>query len=297
LAPFLSHLVIGERVWLRLGAAAERQACGEASQFIQGFPLSAASVRDDREWFGDQDYGAFLFGCLAPDVDKFCDGLEQSTTHFLPKDGKNRFAWRRSARFLENTREYLHRPFCRLAAYEQAFVVGYLCHVAADEITARHAIGLNKEMEAGGAPLPPVDSVLTAMDPRVWALALSSEGLVAALSEAPIPSGTLTFATKDCLAAMHQIVLPQVREGGGLVPYLSMVRRQWIWMRHGKGVDNAGNDPSLEVDLNGYRRRIEAGMPASERLMDSVDLEAFVEEAVVHSCQRIGLLLNQECGG
>ena len=73
MAPFLTHLVVGERVWTAL----------------------------DGVQSGADNYGTFLFGCLAPDVDKFCHGLEQSTTHFVAKDEAGTWAWQRSQRFLE----------------------------------------------------------------------------------------------------------------------------------------------------------------------------------------------------
>ena len=296
MAPFLSHLVVGERVWLRLGGATGCQAYRKMLQSVQEPPQSAAGLADDPGHFGDGSYGSFLLGCLAPDVDKFCDGLEQSTTHFLPKDEENRFAWRRSEYFLEHTADYLRGPFCELTPGEQAFVLGYLCHVATDEITARHAIRIRDEMVSAGVPTPSIDSVLTAMDPQLWALAQQPELVVEALSGAEIPDGTLSFAPVDCLAGMHQIILPQVREGGGLIPYVNMVRRQWLWMRERQGAHLPQDDAALEEELDRYRRQIEEGMPASEQLVGGEDGEAFVEEAVAHSCQRICLLLDQECG-
>lgn len=79
--------------------------------------------------------------------------------------------------------------------------------------------------------------------------------MLAALEGATIPDGTLAFVPLACLVAMHQIVLPQVREGGGLLPYLNMMRRQWQWMRHGRVSDSTG-DPDLEAELLTYRRQM-----------------------------------------
>ncbi len=109
---------------------------------------------------------------------------------------------------------------------------------------------------------------------------------MAALDGATIPDGALTFVSLACLVAMHQIVLPQVREGGGLLPYLNMVRRQWQWMRHGRVGDSTG-DPDLEAELLTYRRQMEAGLPAAERLLETMELAAFVNEAAEHRWQRI----------
>jgi hypothetical protein len=85
-------------------------------------------------------------------------------------------------------------------------------------------------------------------------------------------------------------VVPQVAEGGGLLPCVNMVRRQWQWMRHGQ-VSDAPDDPRLEADLAVFRRQIEADLPTSERLIDGLDLELFLQEAQRHSLQRIHTLL------
>jgi len=59
-APFPTHLMVGEQVWAALG--------------------------EHGLWAGPDDYGTFLLGCLAPGVDKFCAGLGQATTHFVAKE-------------------------------------------------------------------------------------------------------------------------------------------------------------------------------------------------------------------
>ena len=265
MAPFLTHLVVGERVWKRLGGKCP----------------------------APDNYGDFLFGCLAPDVDKLCEGLEQGTTHFVAKDSDNNYVWQRSQRFLDNQRSFLRAPFDALEADEQAFVLGYLCHVATDEITGRLALGIRDEISEGGGTLPRVDAILSVMDPRFWAMALDPQGVVKALEAATSPDGTLVFAPQGCLGAMHKIVVPQVREGGGMVPFLNMMRRQRQWMRHGQ-VSDVADDSELEAELAAYRRQIEADLPASEQLVASMELEPFVDEAVSHSLQRIDALLTEE---
>ena len=265
MAPFLTHLVVGERVWAALG---------------ESQPGSGA-------------YGAFLFGCLAPDVDKFCHGLEQSTTHFVEKDDAGTWAWLRSQRFLDERAASLRAPFHALKAVEQAFVIGYLCHIATDEITGRNARDILSQ-HADAERLPNVDAMLTAMDPRFWALARNPAGVVDALGQGPnqalIPDRALVFTERDCLWAMYQTVVPQVTEGGGLVPCVNMVRRQWQWMRNGE-VSDEPDDPQLESDLAVFRRRLEADLPASELLVDKLDLERFLQEAERHSMQRIHTLM------
>ena len=265
MAPFLTHLVIGERVWKALDSQRPAQ----------------------------ESYGTFLFGCLAPDVDKLCDGLEQETTHFVGKDEAGTYAWRRSQHFLDNQTVYLRAPFGALEAGEQALVLGYLCHVATDETTARASMDLQGQLAEAGTPLPSVDAILTTMDPRFWAMVTDPEGIVTALEGVVIPEGTFTFAPQDCLTAMHRIVVPQVREGGGLGPYLNMMRRQRQWVRHGQ-VSDSTNDPALEAELVAYRRQIQADLPASERLVTTMKLELFVEAAVRNSLARLHTLLAEE---
>jgi hypothetical protein len=262
MAPFLTHLVVGERVWAALDSA-------------QPAP---------------NHYGTFLFGCLAPDVDKFCHGLEQSTTHFVEKDEAGTWAWQRSQRFLEGQTSFLRVPFHTLDNVEQAFVLGYLCHVATDEITGRIARDIKADGTGSGAPLPHVDAILTAMDPRFWAMASDAGSLIAALNQASIPDRAFVFTKRDCLRAVYESVVPQVAEGGGLMPCVNMVRRQWQWMRHGR-VSDAPDDPELELDLAAFRCRIEADLPTSERLVDRMDLEVFLQEACRHSTERIHTLL------
>lgn len=263
MAPFLTHLVVGERVWAAL----------------------------DGKHLATAHYGTFLFGCLAPDVDKFCHGLEQSTTHFLAKDEAGTWVWRRSQRLLEDQAQLLRAPFDALEAAEQAFVVGYLCHVATDEITGRGAqVIRGQNAGSGSTPLPHVDAILTAMDPRFWAMAHEPATLIEALNHASIPDSAFAFTKRECLQALYQAVAPQVAEGGGLVPCVNMVRRQWQWMRNGR-VSDAPDDPQLETDLAAFRRQIEADLPTSELLVDRLDLELFLQEARRHSMERIQTLL------
>lgn len=265
MAPFLTHLAVGERVWDRLG---EHSPTGDA-------------------------YGTFLFGCLAPDVDKLCDGLEQGTTHFVSKEEGPSYMWQRTERFLAHQTDFLRAPFRALDAREQAFVMGYVCHVATDESTARLALSWMEQVAAKGKPVPQVDALLTTLDPCYWAMAHAPERVVTALEDAEIPNDTLTFAPEECLQAMYQIILPQVKEGGGLEPYLRMVRRQWQWTRHGQ-VSDATDDPDLEAELATYRRRIEADLPSSERWIEAMDLGLFMSEAVDYSVQQIQALVAKE---
>ena len=277
MAPFLTHLVVGERVWAALVGQVSSSPVGQVSNLPPGQVTNLSN------------YGTFLFGCLAPDVDKFCDGLEQGTTHFLPKDRQRAPLRRHTHHFLDHQTDFLRAPFADLAPEEQAFVRGYLCHIATDEVTGRLGRTLQQRLAARGTPLPNVDALLTAIDPRLWAKASDPEAVLSALAAASIPADTWTFAPHGCLAAMHRIVLPQVQEGGGLEPYLRMVRRHWYWLRHGR-VSDAQDDPDLEADLTAHRRHVEADLPRAEQLLAEIDLGDLVEQAVQHSLQVIEAL-------
>jgi hypothetical protein len=265
MAPFLTHLNIGERVWLRLDG---RRPQPEA-------------------------YGTFLLGCLAPDVDKLWPDLEQGTTHFLPKEQGRAWTERRTRRFLSRPTDFLAAPFPEMAAVEQAFVLGYLCHVAADEMTGRLGTQLMAQFAAGSQVLPNVDAILTAMDPILWAKAGDPAGIVAALEGACLPAGAFSFLPAEGLAALYQAILPQVREGGGLLPYIRFRRRLGNWKRHGR-VSDDDQDAELEAELAEWQRRIAADLPDCQQLVASMDMASYLAEAVEHSLACIEALLSEE---
>jgi hypothetical protein len=246
-----------------------------------------------KHWPVLDTYGTFLFGCLAPDVDKICEGLEQSTTHFVGKEESPGYMWQRTDRFLSLQTDFLRAPFWALEGRERAFVMGYVCHVATDEITARLALVLKERSALSGRPLPSVDAILTVMDPLFWAMARDPEEVTVALEKAEIPSDTFRFTSDDCLRALFQIVLPQVQEGGGLESYLGMVRRQWQWVRH-RRVSDATDDPDLEVTLARHHRHIEVDLPTAERWLEAMDRERFLTEAVDYCLQRLQALQAEE---
>jgi hypothetical protein len=265
MAPFLTHLAVGEQVWDQLGEQAPPLDC----------------------------YGTFLFGCLAPDVDKVCEGLGQNTTHFVGKEESRFYMWQRTERFLKHQTDFVRAPFPALGSQEQAFVMGYVCHVATDEQTARLAATLMEETAASGRILPNVDAVLTAIDPHYWAMARAPDKILGALENAEIPGNTLVFAPEECLQAMYLIILPQVKEEGGLESYMKMLRRQGQWLRHGR-VSDATDDPDLEAELASHRIRIEADLPVAEYWLEAMNWERFMTEAVEYSLQRLKALLTEE---
>lgn len=106
MAPLITHLVVGERVFAQL-----RQ-------------------------FDSAAYGPFLLGCILVDVHGFSN-IDRRVTHFvgrLHEDGED--AFRKSCdNFLERLDSLLVRPWGELGQQERAFVAGYLCHLAVDEVS------------------------------------------------------------------------------------------------------------------------------------------------------------------
>ncbi len=106
MAPFNTHFLIAERLWPELAG-----------------PWSTY-------------YGQFCFGCIAPDVDKLSTTLTQKDTHFFDRTGQwEKMASHRSATFIQQQAEFLGRPFAKLNPREQAFALGYLCHLCVDEVS------------------------------------------------------------------------------------------------------------------------------------------------------------------
>ena len=106
MASLITHLVVGERV------------------YPQVEPLETSP----------SSYGAFLLGCLLPDVNAFSE-IDRRETHFVGRfeqDGLVAFT-KSCTRFLARRDATLQRPWDELSGEERAFVAGYLAHLAADE--------------------------------------------------------------------------------------------------------------------------------------------------------------------
>lgn len=70
--------------------------------------------------------------------------------------------------------------------------------------------------------------------------------------------------------------------------YLKMVRRQRQWLRNqaAGSAPNPVDDLALDAEMAEYRRQMEADLQASVRLVEGMELEPILEEAVDHSCDR-----------
>jgi hypothetical protein len=198
LAPLVTHLVIGERVF----AAAQR--------------------------FDGAEYGPFLLGCLLVDVHGF-SAIDRRVTHFvgrLNEDGTDAFS-KSCANFLAQLDRLLLRPWDELTKAERAFVAGYLCHLAADEDWKQfgwdilHALGLSSL-----ADLPiPGDVFLTVFDVLSHELTLDPPAVASALRRAGIPD-VLTHVSHAAFQGMWDVAKAHVLAGGTPASYFEMLTQQ-----------------------------------------------------------------------
>lgn len=113
MAPFNIHFLIAETIWPEVKTKTQ-------------WPASCNKLL----------YGQFCFGCVAPDVDKLSGTLTQKETHFFDRTGNyDLMATHRTVTFLARQAEFLGRPFDSLGPDQQAFALGYLCHLAVDEVS------------------------------------------------------------------------------------------------------------------------------------------------------------------
>ena len=258
MAPLVTHLVIGERVFAGI------------SYLGQDNPAT---------------YGAFLLGCMLVDVYGFGEAKgDRRITHFvgrLQEDGETAFL-RSCDRFLNRLDSLLERSWGELTEPEQAFVAGYLCHLAADEVWKEMGWLLLKELELDSlADVPvPGDVCLTVFD------ALSAAGfqdfgtVAAALASTEIPD-VLTHVPWADLSCMWDLVEPHVMDGGSAESYFLMLERIGI----------------EQDDLVRTKQRHEQFWDDAVDLFEGIGgAEHYVEDAVVRSLAVIPTLWHKEGG-
>ncbi len=153
--PLTTHLVIGERIF---------------KQFTQLDIFRTA-------------YGAFLLGCLFVDVNSFSD-IDRAITHFDNDHfGPNPCG---CANFLNDLEGILIRPWADLENEEKAFVLGYFCHLAADEEWKKGNYKIRDTLRRA-SDLIPADVVITEFDIQSNDLYLDPDALHAALETAGVP--------------------------------------------------------------------------------------------------------------
>jgi hypothetical protein len=206
MAPLITHLVIGERVFAHLTQ------------------------------FQPVDYGAFLLGCALVDVHAFSK-VDRCTTHFagrLVKDGADAFD-KSCVNFLGQLDVLLVRPWSELTRAEWAFVAGYLCHLAADENWKQfdwhllHTQGIywwtDSPAPEGTQLMPaPADVLLTAFEVLSNELYIDFSTVASALNNASVPD-VLTHVPHAVFQATWEIAQAHVMNGGSLESYLEMLGR------------------------------------------------------------------------
>jgi hypothetical protein len=197
MAPLITHLVVGERVFTQLRR------------------------------FDSMVYGPFLLGCILVDVHGFSD-IDRRATHFvgrLHEDGED--AFRKSCdNFLERLDTLLVRPWRALTQHEQAFVAGYLCHLAVDEVWKRLgqdvmlALGINSLADT---PVPG-EVFMTAFDVSSSEMYIDFPSVALELDITSVPN-VLTHVPHAIFQTMWRIVKPHVRDGRTVESYFEMIKR------------------------------------------------------------------------
>jgi hypothetical protein len=203
MATHVTHIAIGERVYLR--------------------------VRESAHPIHEKDYGSFLLGCILADVNNF-NGMDRRKTHFvgsLEEDGAD--AVRESCgRFLAQLEGSLARSWSDLNATERAFVAGYLCHIAADE--AWKLFGWRWLKALGIASLNdfpvPVGVVVTAFDTACTKTYRDFPAIALALEQAAVPEVFTHVPYRD-FVKMWNAVREHVLDVDGRTPesYFGLIER------------------------------------------------------------------------
>jgi hypothetical protein len=172
-------------------------------------------------------YGAFLLGCVLVDVHTFVD-IDLRRTHFSAGlYGVGQEAFDKSCQnLLTGLDAALLRPWDALSAQEQAFVAGYMCHLAADESWRAfcwrllHKYGLTV-----WADLPvPIGVLMTAYHILGAGRFADRPALVSALVDAEVPD-VLRYIPHDTLHRMWAIWGPHALDGRTPASYYSMLER------------------------------------------------------------------------
>jgi hypothetical protein len=197
MAPLATHLVIGERVYPQIE------------------PLGARP----------SSYGAFLLGCLLPDVNAFSE-IDRRETHFVGRfgeDGGDAFT-QSCTRFLGRRDRLLRRTWDGLSSEERAFVAGYLCHLAADE--AWKAWGWRALGKLGIADLAlvgvPMGVVTTASSVLSTELYLDFPAVTSALRDVGVPD-VFGHVPYSAFVKMWQVLRSYALDGRTYGAYLKLL--------------------------------------------------------------------------
>ena len=198
MAPITTHLVIGERL----------------------FPNMV-------ELFDSLDFSSFLVGSVLVDVHGF-SSIERRTTHFADRfDNEGPFAFDRSCQnFIDQLDDLLLRPWMKLSKKERAFVLGYFCHLAADENWKQ--FDWNVYHERGvylWSDLPiPGDILLTVFDVESGNLYKDYSSISMALCDVSIPN-VLSHVMYEDFQGVWEIIKIHVEQKGTLESFLETQKR------------------------------------------------------------------------
>lgn len=265
MAALITHLLVGERVFAQLPR------------------------------FDPAVYGEFLLGCALVDVHVFSD-IERPATHFARRlDGDGPFAFNKScANFLDQLDDLLVRPWNELTPAEQAFVAGYLCHLAADEDWKRfdwyllHTLGIYWWLGQLPPPLPgvklmpaPGDVVLTVFEVLSSKLYADFPAIVSALNAVSVPN-VLTHVSHSTFQTTWDICKMHALGSGTLESYIEILKRL------GK------NDAEIQTVRLEHERYWQEAMRTIHNYFGGVQQR--VQDMVQHSLKKMPLLqqLDQE---
>lgn len=197
MAPFVMHLVVGERVFAQMGR------------------------------FDPSAYGSFLLGCVLVDA-KNSDDVGRRTTHFagrLHEDGEDAFRMS-CTNFLAQLDALLVRPWRELTQEERAFVAGYLCHLAVDEVSKQSTHEMMQKLSMSSlADLPvPGGILLLAFAALTRELHGDFSAVASALENASIPHAFVHVPLDD-FQAMWEVFGEWIMNGCPRELHIEMLRR------------------------------------------------------------------------
>jgi hypothetical protein len=197
MAPLVTHLVVGERVFAQL------------------------------QQFDSTAYGPFLLGCVLVDVNGFI-GIDRRVTHFvgrLHEDGRDAFG-KSCDNFLEQLDTLLIRPWRELQQHERAFVAGYLCHLAVDEVSKQSGYEMLQKLGISSlADLPvPGGILLSAFAALTSELHGDFSAIALALENVSIPH-VLVHVLLDDFRAMWEVSGERIMNGCPHELRIEMLRR------------------------------------------------------------------------
>jgi hypothetical protein len=244
MATLIVHLAVGERV--------------------------SATIQHLRP--NSQVYGAFLLGCVLVDANNYSD-LERHQTHFTRlSGGESGSAPKESCdSFLRQLDSLLLRHWDALSEPEQAFVAGYLCHLAADEAWLEVSWGLLQELglRAWEDLSVPAEVMLLTFNELSQDLFKDFSTITLALNSADIPE-VFAHVSQASFRKMWDTSRAYVLEGGSLESYLALLESR------GKTYKEI---QTVRQHAEGYREE------ATALIKTAGGIERFIRAAVERSVQ------------